>query len=57
MIVCQNDKEIEIRDWALAEDLFIKWGYDVKQNRIETKNLSDITVELTVWGIPWKWNF
>lgn len=56
-VIFQGDKEVIVRDWALAEDLFIKWGYDVKQERIEVKKLEDITPELSVWGIPWKWNF
>lgn len=55
MIIFQGEKEVEIRNWALAEDLFIKWGYDVNQDRIAVKNLDDITPELSVWGIPWKW--
>lgn len=53
MIIFQSDKEVEIRDWALAEDLFIKWGYDVKQDRIAVNNIDDITAELSAWGIPW----
>lgn len=59
MIVYQNDlkgtkREVEIRDWALAEDLFVKWGYDVEQDSIEVEYLDDITLELSVWGIPWR---
>jgi hypothetical protein len=54
MIIYQNDREV-ITDNILAEDLFIKWGYDVKQERIEVKNLNDVTSELSMWGIPWKW--
>ena len=57
MIIYQGDKEVEIRDWTIAEDLFIKWGYDVKQERIAVKNLDDVTPELSAWGIPWKWKY
>lgn len=57
MIIYQGDKEVEIRDWPLAVDLFIKWGYDVNQESIAVRNLDEITPELSVWGIPWKWNF
>lgn len=54
MIIFKDDQEVEIRDVILAEDLLIKWGYEIK-DRIEVKNLSDVTSELSVWGIPWKW--
>lgn len=57
MIIFQGNKSVLIQDRILAEDLFIKWGYDVKQERIEVKNLNDVTSELSVWGIPWKWNY
>lgn len=56
-VIYQGDKEVIVRDWALAEDLFIKWGYDVKQERIAVKNLNDTMAELSVWGIPCKWNY
>lgn len=57
MIIYQGDKEVTIKDWILAENLFVKWGYDVDQDRIEVRNLDDITPELSAWGIPWKWNY
>lgn len=54
MIIYKDDQEVEVRDLVLAEDLFIKWGYEIK-DRVEVKDLYDITSELSVWGIPWKW--
>ena len=48
-------KEVFVKDWILAEDLFIKWGYNTKQDCIEVRNLDDITPELSVWGIPWSY--
>lgn len=57
MIIYKGNQEVTIRDVVLAEDLLLKWGYDVKQERIEVKDLYDVTSELSVWGVPWKWNF
>lgn len=55
MIIFKGDQEVEVRDVVLAEDLLIKWGYEIS-DRIEVKDLYDVTSELSVWGIPWKWN-
>ena len=59
MIIFQDDKEVEIhdREWVLAEDLFLKWGYTPKGDKLEVEDISDVTAELSVWGIPWKWNY
>lgn len=58
MILFEDEKRIEINssDWILASDLFIKWGYDVEQQEIQVIDMDDITRELKVWGIPFKWN-
>lgn len=50
------ERELEIRnkDWPLAEDLFIRWGYSSTDNEIRVSNINDITSELSAWGIPWK---
>lgn len=56
MIIFQGDREAIVKDWPQAEDLFVKWGYDVKnKDRIEVRKLDDLLPELTVWGIVWKW--
>lgn len=52
MILYKDNQEVEVKD--IAEDLLIKWGYKIS-DRIEVKNLYDVTSELSVWGIPWKW--
>lgn len=50
------NREAEIKDghWPLAEELFLKWGYDVSTSEIEVKDVFKITSELSAWGIPWK---
>lgn len=56
MIIFQGDREVDVKDWVLAEDLFVKWGYNVKnKDKIEVRKLDDLLPELTVWGIVWKW--
>ena len=55
MIIYKDEIEVEIKNWAIAEEIFVKWGYDVKQDRIEVKNIFDVTSELSAWGVPWKY--
>lgn len=55
MIISQtrgSDLEISDRHWSIAENLFVKWGYDVSKPIITSK---DVSGELSAWGIPWKW--
>ena len=61
-IIDSNNNEIEISNhhWPLAESLFLKWNAAPSQdNVIKVKSVSDISPELSAWGIPWKrtkWN-
>lgn len=54
MILYKGNQEVEVRDKVLAEDLLIKWGYEVS-DRIEVKDIYDVTSNLSIWGVPWKW--
>ncbi len=56
MRIFEGDQVIEILDPVLAEDLLIKWGYKI-EDYIEVKNLYEVASELSVWGVPCKWNF
>lgn len=58
MILFEGDREVEVNE-ALAADLLIKWGYEVK-DRVEVRKLEDMILEIAMWGIPCKrikWNF
>lgn len=56
MIIVGNDKEIEVKETPLLEDLIVyKWGYDLS-DKIEVKDINNVTSELNAWGIPYKWN-
>jgi hypothetical protein len=56
MIIVERGKEVEIKDWVSAELLFIKKGYVIPPDaeKLEVKNIYDLTAELSAWGIPWK---
>lgn len=64
MKLIEKDREVEIsdRNWPLAIDLFLKWGYpETLLTQPNTKGLKvfdidKITCELSAWGIPWKRN-
>ena len=56
MTLFEGDKEIIIRDWAVAEQLVARRGYDIKQESIEVNDLNDISKELNAWGVKWKWS-
>ncbi len=56
-IIDTKDNELEInnRHWPLAEDLFFSWGYvPTHDNIVKVKDVDDIYLELSAWGIPWK---
>jgi hypothetical protein len=57
MIISDGTRELEIKpqNWSLAENLFIKWGYNVDDYMIEVDDIDSVTPELSVWGVPWKW--
>jgi len=49
---------IEDRNWSLAIDLFVKWGYPERTleqaKKIKVTNVYKVSGELSAWGIPWK---
>jgi len=55
-----NEIEISNQHWPLAESLFLKWdAFPSQDNVISVESVSDISPELSAWGIPWKrtrWN-
>lgn len=55
-IIDAKQQELEIRNqhWPLVEDLFIKWGHQIHDNKILVIDVDDIAPELSAWGIPWK---
>jgi hypothetical protein len=56
MLITEKGREVEISEsnWILAKDLFIKWGYNTEDSKMEVKDIDGITSELSAWGIPWK---
>jgi len=57
MKIVQDDKSIEIKNWPLAEELFVKWGFDVNQKEIAVNNIHEIAHQLNAWGIKTEWKF
>lgn len=57
MIISDEHYSVEIhpRHWPLAADLFIKWGHKIQSDKIDVIDVNDITPELSVWGVPWKY--
>lgn len=54
MKLIENDREVEVSNTPLLEDLLIKWGYDFSKQNILVKDVDKLTTELSAWGIPWK---
>lgn len=66
MKIKQADKVVNINtmsNWPMLVDLFVKWGYPeevldaAKDNDgmlITVADITDVTDELSAWGIPWK---
>lgn len=56
MLLIENSAELEVNEHnlPLLADLLLKWGYNPLDKVIEVTNLSDISSELSAWGIPWK---
>lgn len=54
MKLVEENKEVEVQDIPLLEDLLHKWGYTLIDNKLKVKDIDKITCELSAWGIPWK---
>lgn len=69
MKIKQADKVVDINtmsNWPMLVDLFVKWGYpeevlDIAKDNdgmlITVADITDVTDELSAWGIPWKREF